>query len=210
MSESNDRKSRVVHTIRTEILDGRISPGTALRQIPLAEEHSVSQTVIRECLQSLEQQGLVTKNGQRGFAVRAFDVGELVDAYRVREVLEGLAASLCCRKASRDDVDALRMLAHGIHDASGEQNRARRSELESQFHQTLLRLSGNETLERVSVGYRFVGNLVVTNRDPASLLMEHLAIVDAIAENRSDDAEALARQHVRRSADSIAQSTDNA
>lgn len=210
MSESNDRKSRVVHTIRTEILDGRISPGTALRQIPLAEEHSVSQTVIRESLQSLEQQGLVTKNGQRGFAVRAFDVGELVDAYRVREVLEGLAASLCCRKASRDDVDALRTLAHGIHDASGEQNRARRSELESQFHQTLLRLSGNETLERVSVGYRFVGNLVVTNRDPASLLMEHLAIVDAIAENRSDDAEALARQHVRRSADSIAQSTDNA
>jgi DNA-binding GntR family transcriptional regulator len=55
------------------------------------------------------------------------------DAYRVREVLEGLAARLCCRKASQDDVELLRDLAQQIHAQSRKKSRAERSELEYQF-----------------------------------------------------------------------------
>jgi DNA-binding GntR family transcriptional regulator len=159
--------------------------------------------VIRESLQTLEQHGLVTSADKLGFVVRKFGTQELVDAYRVREVLEGLASRLCCRKASRDDIDLLRDLAQQIHSSSGKKSRAARSDLEYKFHHHFLTLSGNETLQRVSVGYRFVGNLVVTDRDPDQLLQEHLAIVEAVADNQPDEAERLARLHVARSADSI-------
>ena len=196
-------RQRVVEAIQKGILDGELKPGDPLRQIPLSKEHSVSQSVIRESLQTLEQHGLVTGAEKLGFIVRRFGKQELVDAYRVREVLEGLAARLCCRKAGQDDVELLRVLAHQIHAQSCKKSRAERSELEYKFHQHFLSLSGNETLQRVSIGYRFVGNLVATDRAPDQLLEEHLAVVEAVAKNRPDEAERLARLHVSRSADAI-------
>lgn len=201
--DSKTQRQKVVEAIQEGILDGGLKPGDPLRQIPLSKEHGVSQSVIRESLQTLERHGLVTGADKLGFVVRKFGRQELVDAYRVREVLEGLAARLCCRKASRDDVDWLREMAHQIHAQSRQRSRAERSDSEYGFHQHFLSLSGNETLQRVSIGYRFVGNLVVTDRDPDQLLEEHLAVVEAVANNQPDEAERLARLHVVRSADSI-------
>lgn len=203
--DAKTQRQKVTEAIQSGILNGKLKPGEALRQIPLSQEHGVSQSVIRESLQALQQQGLVTGVDKLGFVVRTFGEPELVGAYRVREVLEGLAARLCCRKASREDIDVLRNLAAAIHSLSGKRSRAARSDLEYKFHQYFLTLSGNETLQRVSVGYRFVGNLVVTDRDPDQLLQEHLAIVEAVANDQPDDAERLARLHVARSADSIIQ-----
>lgn len=201
--DSKTQRQKVVEAIQQRILNGDLKPEDPLRQIPLSQEYSVSQTVIRESLQTLEQYGLARSAGKLGFVVREFGKQDIVDAYRVREVLEGLAARLCCRKASRDDVDFLRDLAHQIHTHSGETSRAKRSDLEYKFHQQFLTLSGNDTLQRVSVGYRFVGKLVATDRDPNQLLEEHLAIVNAIANDLPEDAERLARLHVSRSTDSI-------
>lgn len=206
MPDAKTQRQRVIDDIQKGILDGRLIPGEALRQIPLSQEYGVSQTVIRESLQTLENQGLVTGGRQQGFRVRKFGKQELSDAYHVREVLEGLAARLCCRKVSRDDIDHLRELANQIHAASGRRSRRKRSELEHQFHHTFLTRSGNETLQRVSLGYRFVGNLVVTERNADELLQEHLAIVAAVENNQPDEAERLARLHIALSADSILES----
>ena len=197
------QRQKVIDAIQQGILSGELRPGDPLRQVPLSREHGVSQSVIRESLQMLEQHGLVTGAAKVGFVVRTLDAQQLVDAYHVREVLEGLAARLCCRKASREDVDVLRDLAQQIYDTSGAQSRVLRSDLEYRFHQYFLTLSGNETLQRVSVGYRFVGNLVVTERNADELLREHLAIVAAVADNQPLEAERLARLHVAESAESI-------
>lgn len=202
------QRKRVVESIQSRILCGELKPGAPLRQIPLSKEYEVSQSVIREGLQTLEQHGLATSAENLGYVVRELGQQELIDAYRVREVLEGLAARICCRKASPDDVDALREMAHKIHAKSSKRSRAARSELEYAFHQRFLQISGNDTLQRVSVGYRFVGNLVVTDRDSDELLEEHLAIVEAVANNQPDDAERLARMHVSLSAESIQQKHD--
>ena len=75
--------------------------------------------------------------------------------------------------------------------------------MEYRFHQRFLLISDNDMLQRVSIGYRFVGNLVVTDRQPDQLLKEHLAVVEAVANNQPDEAERLARLHVARSAESI-------
>ncbi len=202
-ANSKTQRQRVVDALQKRILDGDLKPGDPLRQIPLSKEYRVSQSVIRESLQTLEQYGLVTGADMRGFVVREFGRRELIDAYRVREVLEGLAARLCCRKASRDDVEWLRSMARQIHAQSAQGTCDDRSDLEYQFHRRFLSISGNEMLQRVSIGYRFVGNLVVTDRERDQLLEEHLAVVEAVANNQPEEAERLARLHVARSADSI-------
>lgn len=200
---SKTQRQRVVESIQTRIISGKLKPGDPLRQVPLSKEYEVSQSVIREGLQTLEQHGLAKSAENLGFIVREFGQQELIDAYRVREVLEGLSARLCCRKASPDDLDSLRELAQRIHSKSGKRSRQARSDLEYEFHQKFLEISGNDTLRRVTVGYRFVGNLVVTDRNPDELLKEHLAIVDAVSANNPEEAERLARLHVANSADSI-------
>lgn len=204
---SNAKKQKVVEAIQQRILSGELKQGEPLRQVPLSKEFGVAQSVVRESLQRLEQHGLVTSVDNLGVFVRKLGPQELVDAYQVREVLEGLAARLCCRTVSRADVEWLEEAAHRIQAATQRQSRAQRSELEYQFHQRFLELSGNETLLRVSIGYRFVGNLVVTDRDPDQLLAEHLAVVRAVASNQPDEAERLARQHVAASAHSILKQT---
>ena len=68
--DSRTQRQRVVEAIQKRILDGDLEPGDPLRQIPLSKEHGVSQGVIRESLQTLEQYGLVTGVDKLGFAVR--------------------------------------------------------------------------------------------------------------------------------------------
>ena len=202
-SSVGTNRQRIVESLRDQILRGEIGPGDPLRQIPLSKEFGVAQSVIREGLQLLEQQGLVTSIENVGVFVREMGAEELIGAYQVREVLEGLAARLCCRTASRADIEWLESVARQIHASQGEDQRAERSRLEGEFHQRFLELSGNETLLRQSAGYRFVGDLVVTDRDPDTLLEEHLAIVEAVAADEPERAEAVARRHVAASAESI-------
>lgn len=202
-SKSGEQKQYVVESIQQKILSGELQAGDPLRQIQLSEEYGTAQTVIRESLFILEQQGLVSVIKNQGAFVRELGKKELLEAYQVREVLEGLAARLCCHTASRADIEWLEDIVQRIYEANGKLSRSERSDLEYQFHQKMLELSRNETLIRQSMGYRFVGNLVATDRNAEELLKEHSDIVRAIAENKPDEAEKLARVHVARSAASI-------
>lgn len=202
-SNATPIRSKFVEVIRDRIIRGELEPGSPLRQVPLSTEFGVAQSVVREGLKSLEQMGLVRSVKQLGVFVRDLGTEELVGAYQVRAVLEGLAARLCCHTTSRADIEWLEAAAHEIHHARTDPSRERRSELEYRFHQRFLELSGNETLIRLSAGYRFVGNLVTGDRDPDQLLKEHLAIVRAVAKNKPQAAERLARQHVETSAEAF-------
>lgn len=202
-SVAKNHRQRVTESIRDQILNGTFKPGEPLRQIPLSKEFGVAQTVIREALQTLEQHGLVSAISNVGVFVREMGLEELLGAYQVREILEGLAARLCCRTASRADIESLEATVHQIHDALGPANRPIRSELEREFHHRILKLSDNETLIRQSAGYQFIGDIIVTDRDKDEVLEEHLDIVKAIATNKPDKAEKFARLHVIASAQSI-------
>lgn len=196
------------HQLREElqrrILRGEYPPGMQLRQMHLANEFGVAQSVVREVLQELDYHGLVRSVENLGVFVRELGKKELLDAYRVREMFEGLAARLCCFHASRADVQWLEKIAAEIHESAVKGKPAEeRGELELRFHFRFVELSGNETLCRLSYGYRFLGNLVVTGRDRDDILREHLAIVRAVADNDADAAEELARRHVKLSAQSI-------
>jgi DNA-binding GntR family transcriptional regulator len=201
------------HQVREElqrrILRGEYPPGAQLRQMHLATEFGVAQSVVREVLQELDYHGLVRSVENLGVFVRELGKKELLDAYRVREMFEGLAARLCCFHASRADVQWLEKIAGEIHDSAVKGKPAEeRGELEQRFHFRFVELSGNETLRRLSYGYRFLGNLVITGRDRDEILREHLAIVRAVADNDPDAAERLAREHVGLSAKSIEEATD--
>jgi DNA-binding GntR family transcriptional regulator len=74
--------------LRERIASGGLHPGEQLRQELLASELGLSVVPVREALKTLEAEGQVVYAPHRGYFVARLDVRELVEAYRIRELLE--------------------------------------------------------------------------------------------------------------------------
>lgn len=189
-------RKRVGRELRRMILSGELQPGERLAQQRLAKQFGVSQSVLRESLLELQFTGLVQSVDSLGMFVAAIDVSQLLQAYSVREMLEGLAAKLCCERASVADVRELNSIAHKVYDLGTSGQESERASLDRRFHERTIEVSGNTILERVAGAYHIVRLVVVHVIPHEEVLAQHLAIVKAIEANHPDEAERAARHHV--------------
>lgn len=97
-------RQQVLEALRRAIISGQLRPGERLTERSLTSMMSVSRTVVREVLRQLETEGLVAVIPNRGPVVRELSAQEAKDLYRIRGVLEGLAAQLFVENASDSDV----------------------------------------------------------------------------------------------------------
>lgn len=190
-------RHRIRERLQQMILDGRCKPGSKLNQKELAEKFHVSQAVVREALLELQVCGLVEAIDNRGVFVGWLDAQKLLESYDVREVHEGLAARLCVERVTRAQIKVLKETAEQIHDLGRAGKLEQMALLDREFHQQLLRLSGNSMLIRLADNYWVLGKVIRLGRDPKVVCKEHLAILDAIEANLPDRAERLMREHIR-------------
>jgi DNA-binding GntR family transcriptional regulator len=81
----------VVHRhVLGALMRGELAPGTWLRQDDLAAELGVSKIPVREALQRLAAEGLVTFEANRGSVVRALTATDAEEIYTMRLALEPL------------------------------------------------------------------------------------------------------------------------
>ena len=207
-----ESRTRLVHEVanllRERIYSGQLSPGDHLRQVQISTTLKVSRTPVREAFRVLEQEGLVTQSS--GGAVRVVSVcpDELLDAYAMREVIDGLAA----REASKHADDAALEI---LLDLVKQQRRSvdpwvpqDYTNLNVQFHATILDLAGNKFLSRELPLVRMTSQVFtpssMLNRDRATrAIEEHVEIVEAIRSGDGDRAEAIARRHIRTTIDHL-------
>lgn len=196
---SSSKAGVVRHDVREEIqrriLSGESKPGERLSQQSLARELGVAQGTVRESLLELHWLGLVESIDRLGVFVDKLDVARICEAYLVREVMEGLAARLACRSASRADISELKSMADRIYKLAQEDNTETAS-LDRGFHLRITEITRNDTLLRLSKTYRALGMIVRAFREPAVIYAEHLRIVEAIEHNFPEEAERQARLHV--------------
>lgn len=190
-------RHRVLNKIRERILSGKYPPGSRLRQMQLAAEFGVAQGVIRESLLELKACGLVRAVDNLGVFVCELDARKLIDAYEIREVLEGLAARLCCQRAGREDLQQLVEVAQEIYRLSKKAKKDEMSALDRELHHRMITISRNEMLEQLTESYRVLGKVLRVDRNAREVRDDHLAIIKAIEDNRPDEAERLMRQHIR-------------
>jgi DNA-binding GntR family transcriptional regulator len=100
-------RQQVLEALRRAIVSGRLAPKQRLTERALIEMLGVSRTVIREALRQLEAEGLIEIIPNKGPVVRELSPVEAKDLYRIRAVLEGLAARLFAENASDEMVDKL-------------------------------------------------------------------------------------------------------
>ena len=94
------QQNKDAYSLILEAIDiGIYKPGDRLVESDLADSFGVSRTPIREALQRLETQSLLTRDG-RSLIVSSLDHSQMAELYIVRAELEGLAASLAAKHAT--------------------------------------------------------------------------------------------------------------
>ena len=189
--------------LRKAILEGVLEPGERLNINDLTERWSVSPTPLREALQRLAQQGLVTIAPQRGTFVTMLTEQDLREVYEIREMLEPLAAYQSVRHMSAPDVERLQVAREQLVAAYSRDPRDRRESEQAhrEFHLAVLAASPSSWLLRLttllldhSARYRVVSTDL---RGGAShVVQEHLAIFDAALDGDADAVRDAVQQHL--------------
>lgn len=194
---------RVAEALRGMILDGGIAPQTRLPEEALARSMSVSRNTVREAIQILVHQGLVTRLQNRGAVVVQLDADDVSDIYRARTVLEVMAirhsASATPAQIARVGaaIDALAVAA-----VAKEANQLVDHDFE--FHRAIAGLLSSRRLEGlfdlIQGELRFcLAILSQVDRefdDPEPLVAEHRAIYETIVAGQPDAAAELMRLHL--------------
>jgi len=177
---------------------GTYKPGSRLVESELAEKFGVSRTPIREALQRLETQSLLTRDG-RSLIVASLDHSQLSELYVVRGSLEGLAARLAARHATPEELAVLRSMLESdrklVNDPEAMSRANRR------FHKQIHLASHNRFLvQQLDLVHRSMALLAQTSiaveGRPTDTLEEHEQIVAAIEAGDGDAADAALRAHI--------------
>lgn len=201
-------RQRVREEVRRLILDGQLRPGERLTQQHLAKRFGVAQSVVRESLLELQFSGLVQMVDNLGIFVGDLNADTLIQAYEVREMLEGLATRACCDRASRSDLRELTDMVEEIHRLGIANQDAERGALDRRFHLRIIEISRNDVLVRLIDACHALGMTVQASRPHGVIRREHLGIIAAIESGKGDDAERRAREHVAGARDALKRQID--
>ncbi|MFI2564630.1 GntR family transcriptional regulator [Paenarthrobacter sp. NPDC018779] len=144
--EKKSLREQALIALRGAITCGELEPGRHLVETELSDMLQISRGTLREALRQLEQEGLVSAGARGRLSVRHLDVKEIRDIFSVRGVLESLAARTLSDMPDKEA--ALRELREAVEamGKASESSLEEQIEADLEFHRTLCRLSGNETL----------------------------------------------------------------
>ena len=198
MSQSKQQHKDAYTLILDAIDVGVYVPGDRLVESELAERFGVSRTPIREALQRLETQSLLTRDG-RSLIVASLTHNQLAELYVVRGELEGLAARLAAKHASQEEVNVLQQMVAEDHALLGDPNAMSRAN--RRFHKQVHLASHNRYLvQQLDLVHRTMALMATTSLAAEGrgemALDEHQAIVDAIAAQDGEEAYKRLKSHI--------------
>ena len=190
-------------SIRDWIIAGELALGAHLSEARIARDLGISRTPVREALNRLEMEGLLTVEAQRGsyvFNLEGADLAKLCDARVCLETaalsaaMEANAAALADRLATHC---AAMTAARDGGDVSGYLAQ------DTQFHQTFFDVSDNgylnDAYQTIALKMAAVRNRL--GRNPTHMqksYAEHLALTEAVRASNLSAALAILRQHIDR------------
>jgi DNA-binding GntR family transcriptional regulator len=190
----------VLAELRTMIASGEIRPGQQLVQDAVAVSLGVSRVPLREALKVLEAEGLVTYQPHRGYVVTELSLTDLLEVYRIRELLESEAVREAMPLMTGEDVERLEEAERDIREAAALADVFAMAQANRRFHFALIAACGMPRLVRI-IGvlwdttevYRSVYFTDPVNRDRVDA--EHRALVEAVRAGEPEQALAVLAAH---------------
>ncbi len=190
-------RDNVYENLRSDILNCRLAPGDDMREQELAERYAVSRQPVREALLRLAREHLVTVQPRQGYRVNPISLSDARDLLRFRLALEPACVAEAIENApdaAMKELDQFRRFS-GDHEAFIAYNRA--------FHSALANASGNRRMaaalcDLIEQADRLVRVSIATLKDhnPAQLVAEHAALIDAMQRRDRRAASRIIKAHI--------------
>ena len=184
--------------LRSAILDGRLPPGTAIRQQELATLFGVSRMPVREALRQLEAQSLLKVEMHKGAVVAPLIGEDAVDTYALRVLLETEALRQSIPLLDANDIASARGY---IQQLENETRHAEIGRLNRLFHMSLYSKAPNKKLLRLiedelNEEERFL-RFHLSSMGLGKLTQDdHNALADAAGDKLVDEAVTVLERHL--------------
>jgi DNA-binding GntR family transcriptional regulator len=193
----------ILRHLARDIVEGRLRPGQHLVELQLCEELGASRSPVREAIHRLAAEGLVDLVPRKGAFVAELTGKEVVDVFEVRAQLERLSARLAADHANEEDVARLDAINRQCAAATQAEDFAAFFERNGAFHREIAAIAGNAYLQRVhqAAAARTFRPLFLYLSSPDHLrgsIVDHDALVEAIARRDGPRAERLMERHLRK------------
>jgi DNA-binding GntR family transcriptional regulator len=192
---------RIRDLIRKDILDGKLTSGARLKVSELAQRYSTSTIPVREALQQLQGEGLVTFAPNRGASVRPIDEHYIRNIHEVRELAEPFLARWFARHHTDEQLAELEKIQQDYDAAADRLDLAGIRDSNARFHDIIYEGHYNDEVRAVARRHSdFIAALA--RRYPMSrarmqaVSREHRAILAAIRAGNEDETARLVAAHV--------------
>lgn len=203
-SPAQTRADEAFDCLQTAIVKGDLAPGEKIGEVELCERFNLTRGPLREALGRLESRGLLIRRPHAGFKVMAMSGDELLELYRIREVMEGLAARQAAERMTDSEIADLHALLDRhekiVDEAQGQAYYQHEGDYD--FHHRIATGSRNRKLGQMLLGdlyymvrmYRY--RLSTSAGRPHKALREHRSIADAISHRDGELAQFLMQRHI--------------
>ena len=179
----------------------------------LAEDFGVSRTPVREAIAQLEREGFVRSVPRRGVYVVRKTKKEVIELITAWAALESMAARLITQNASDEQIATLRKMFATFEGGKVRAHLDEYSEVNIEFHQAIIRMSGNEVLIRLAENLfthmRMIRRKTIGEKNRADKsILDHMNIIEALEARDTARAEALVRDHALGLAEHVAHYAD--
>jgi GntR family transcriptional regulator, rspAB operon transcriptional repressor len=142
---------QVADYLKQCMIEGDLSPGEKVKELMVAEKLKISRAPIREALQILVREGLLTSEPQKGKYVRKLSSKQIKDSYYTAGILEGAAVAQTIQLFTPSDFDALEKLIKKMKRLSGRnKGPSSQSVVDDKFHGILLSKTNNTLIIELS------------------------------------------------------------
>jgi DNA-binding GntR family transcriptional regulator len=202
--------ARVCQQLRQDILGGLFPWGGRLKIAELVRRYGVSQMPIREALQKLQGEGLITIQPNCGACVRVVDEKFIADIYDLRGAIDTMLIRRATARATDSDLRAMEIIleTHEQAERRGELNAS--LEYNKQFHRVIYRMADNPDATEVIERY---WDLIDAMRRQfgfsagfmSTVIGNHRRLLNAIVDRDADAAIRIAAESCDRSKDDLIQ-----
>lgn len=191
---------RIVESITTAIVERRLMPGTKLAEQKIADIFKVSRTLVRQALNQLSRDKLVTLEPARGARVAEPSIEEARQVFEVRQMLEAAMIRRAATELSDAQLAELRSHLRDEQAAVQRTDVSGRTRLLADFHVVIATMLGNQVLAELLADLVTRSSLIALMYQSAHSaehsLAEHVAIVDALSRRDAKAAARLMEDHL--------------
>jgi DNA-binding GntR family transcriptional regulator len=194
----------VLDSLRTSILLGHIQPGTTITEKQIRDALKVSSSPVREALNQLEAEGLLTRSPHVGTRVAEVFVEDAGELYAIQGMLQSTALQIAARRLTEQEVNEAAELNRQIKQRLQSRKRDVNAIklLNYRFHMIVCGASAYPWLTRVisALWLRLPKHTIwQLPKEGEAAVRYHAGIIDAIRKKDAVLAGSLMKAHLQRS-----------